>query len=311
MSRRPAGSPVLRRATWDLPAKWRGSHTSASKWPVSPRRSLQAFSQIGNLSSAPDANNPYLSQIAGRYSDVGSAPASSIAAPSVLGSSFDPRTASLNQYIDPNLALELNPTLAAIQRQAQIAKNGPGGVGSNATAAGAFGDARQGVEAAGVDEAAMRQAAAATGTAYQNAFTNAANLRGLDISNLINTQRENAALRQQQLMNELQSGGALQNLAYGQTGQQMSLNQALLGSGNQQQQLAQQLANLPYINSQGQLQFGTAQLSGLDQALLAARSGAPMSTTTQTTAPNNAGWALGGAVLGSNGFWNALPALAA
>src|SRR5437868_12121482 len=70
---------------------------------------LQAFNQIGNLSSAPDANNPYLTQIAGRYSDVGSAPAFSIAAPSVLGSSIDPRTASLNQYIDPNLQLELNP----------------------------------------------------------------------------------------------------------------------------------------------------------------------------------------------------------
>ena len=41
--------------------------------------------------------------------------------------------------MDPNPQAELAPTLQAIGQQAQIAMNGAGGVGSQATAAGAFG----------------------------------------------------------------------------------------------------------------------------------------------------------------------------
>src|SRR5215469_1795672 len=70
-----------------------------------------AFANIANLAAAPNANNPFFSGIANDFSRYGAAPAAKISAPSVLGANVDPTTANLNQYIDPNLKLELNPTL--------------------------------------------------------------------------------------------------------------------------------------------------------------------------------------------------------
>jgi hypothetical protein len=264
----------------------------------------QAFSQIGNLANAPNANNPFYSTIANDYANYGAAPAATITAPSVLGGGVDPTTAGLGAYIDPNLQLELNPTLAEITRQADIAKTGPGGVGAAATAAGAFGDARQGVENANVDEAAMRQAAQATGQAYQNAFQNAANLRGIDLSNLMNVQSANAALRQQQLQNMLGSGNALTNLAQYTTGTGLNLAQALGQAGTQQQQLAQQQLGNRY-NQQLQDLLGPYQyqLPALNSTLSALTPSQPSTQTIQQ--PNNAGWqlagALGGALFGGLG----------
>jgi hypothetical protein len=265
---------------------------------------LQSFAQVGNLASAPNAGNPFYNTIANDYANYGAAPAASIGAPSVLGATVNPAAASLNQYIDPNLQRELQPTLDAITRQAAIAKTGPGGVGAAATAAGAFGDARQGVENANVDEAAMRQAAQATGQAYQSAFQNAANLRGIDISNLIGTQTANAGLNEQALARVLGSGNALTNLAQYTTGTGLNLAQALGQAGTQQQQLAQQqLGNLYNQQLQNLLGPYQYQIPALNSTLAAL---APTQPSTQTVQqPNNAGWqlagALGGALLGGLG----------
>jgi hypothetical protein len=258
----------------------------------------QGFSAIGDLASAPNANNPFYNQISNDFSSYGSAPAAKIFAPSVLGGGTNAFTANLSDYVDPNLAFELNPTLANITRQANIAKYGPGGVGSAATAAGAFGDARQGVENANVDEAAMRQAAQATAGAYQNAFTNAANLRGVDVSNLIGAQTTNAGLNEQALQRMLGSGNALQNLAQFQTGTGLTLGNALLQAGGQQQQNQQQILNAAY-NQQLQNLLGPYQyqLPALNSALTAALKSQPSVTTTQQ--PNNALWALLGGGAGA------------
>ena len=97
--------------------------------PFNPMQN-QSFGAINTLATAPNANNPFYNQSAADLTNYGAAPASSISAPSVLGANVNPATASLNQYIDPNLQLELNPTLAEITRQAQIAKTGAGGGGS-------------------------------------------------------------------------------------------------------------------------------------------------------------------------------------
>jgi hypothetical protein len=258
----------------------------------------QGFSAISDLASAPNANNPFYNQISNDFSSYGAAPASKVYAPSVLGGGTNAFTANLSDYVDPNLAFELNPTLANITRQANIAKFGPGGVGASATAAGAFGDARQGVENANVDEAAMRQAAQATAGAYQNAFTNAANLRGMDVSNLIGTQSTNAGLNEQMLNRLLGSGNALSNLAQYTTGTGLTLGNALLQAGGQQQQNQQQILNAVY-NQQLQNLLGPYQyqLPALNSALTAALKSQPSVTTTQQ--PNNALWALLGGGAGS------------
>jgi hypothetical protein len=267
---------------------------------------VQSFRNIEGIAGSPNANNPYLSQIQQAYTTVGSTPASSISAPSVLGAGVNPATASLGQYIDPNLQMELQPTLANIELERQTAVSGAGGVGSQATGQGgadAFGDSRAGVAEAQTNKNALLADAQATGQAYQNAFTNAANLRGIDLSNLLQTQTTNAGLQQQQLQNVLGSGNALQNLATSQTGQALTLDQALLASGQLQQQQNQAVANLPWLNNQGQQQFELAGLAGQDAATATATPAAGYSTTSSTFAPNNAGWALagtlGGAILGS------------
>src|SRR5262249_17916094 len=110
-----------------------------------------AFSNVANLASAPNANNPFFSDIANDFSRYGAAPPSGIRAPRVRGANVHPATANPTQYIAPTLQLELIPTLQETPRQADIAKYGPGGVGAAATAAGAYGDARHGVENANVD----------------------------------------------------------------------------------------------------------------------------------------------------------------
>jgi hypothetical protein len=258
----------------------------------------QAFGQIGNLASAPNANNPFYNTIANDYASYGSAPAMSVSLPSVLGGNVNPATASLSQYVDPNLQFELNPTLAAISRQADIALTGAGGVGSQATAAGAFGDTRQGIQNAQTDYDAMLAAGQATGQAYQNAFQNAANLRGVDVSNLMNAQTTNAALRQQRLQNMLGSGNALTNLSQYTTGTGLDLAQALNQAGTQQQQNTQQQMNAAY-NQQLQNLLGPYQyqLPALNQTLSSSYQSQPI--TTQTQQPNNAGWNLAGSLLGS------------
>jgi hypothetical protein len=246
----------------------------------------QGWGKIADMASAPNANNPFFNQEANAFSAYGSAPQSSVFAPSILGGGTNPFTANLTDYVDPNLRFELDPALANITRQANIAKSGPGGVGAAATAAGAFGDARQGVENANVDEAAMRQAALATGQAYRDAFQNAAALRGTDISNLIGTQASNAQLREQMLNRMLGSGSALQNLAQFQTGQGLNLAQAAIAGGTQQQQNAQQqlsaLYNQQLQNLLGPYQY---QLPALTAALTAMKGTQP--SVTNTYQPNN------------------------
>lgn len=263
---------------------------------------LRAFGNIEGIAGSPNANNPYLAQIRQAYATYGATPAQSVSAPSVLGAGTNAATASLGDYVDPNLQMELNPTLSSIERQRQIAVSGAGGVGSQATGQGgadAFGDARAGVAQAQTNDAALRANAAATAQAYQNAFQNAASLRGIDVSNLINTQTTNAGLNEQALARVLGSGNALQNLSTSQTGQALTLDQALGAAGQQQQQQNQAQANLPWLNNQGQQQFSLAQLAALDAALGSATPAAGYNQTTTNSAPNNSGWALAGSLGGS------------
>jgi hypothetical protein len=144
----------------------------------------------------------------------------------------------------------------------------------------------------------MRQAAQATAGAYQNAFTNAANLRGIDVSNLIGTQSTNAGLNEQMLNRLLGSGNALSNLAQYQTGTGLTLGNALLQAGGQQQQNQQQILNAVYNqrlqNLLGPYQY---QLPALNSALTAAMKSQPSVTTTQQ--PNNALAALLGPLAGA------------
>ncbi|MBV8753358.1 MAG: hypothetical protein JO328_10930 [Hyphomicrobiales bacterium] len=260
---------------------------------------LQSFAQIGGLASAPNANNPFYSTIANDYANLGTTALPTIKPQSVLGGGVDPSATTLQSYIDPHLQMELAPTLQAIRQQAAQAMNGAGGVGSQATAAGAFGDARQGVQNAMTDYQAMLAAGQATGQAYQNAYQNALSVRGSDVSNAMNAQTANEQIAQQQLQNLVGSGNALTNLAQYTTGTGLNLAQALGQAGTQQQQLAQQqlasLYNQQLQNVLGPYQY---QVPALDSAVAALTPTQPSTQTVQQ--PNNAGWNLLGSILGSS-----------
>jgi hypothetical protein len=256
----------------------------------------QGWGKIAGMAGAPDANNPFFSTSANDFAAYGSAPASKVFAPSILGGNTNAFTANLTDYVNPALSFSLNPTLNEIAHQAQMAKNGPGGMGSAATAAGAYGDARHGVENANVDEAAMRQAGLATGQAYQNAFNTAAALRGTDVSNLMGAQTTNAGLNEQMLARILGSGNALTNLAGFQTGQGLTLANAAVQGGTQQQQNAQQQANAVYNK---QLQDLLAPYQYQLPALSAALSGLTATQPKTTTTSQPSGSLLG--ILGAGG----------
>jgi hypothetical protein len=256
------------------------------------------FSSIGNLATAPNANNPFYNQEANAFSALGSTPLPTIQPHSILGGNVSPTNTTIASYMDPNLQMELAPTLQAIQEQAGMAMTGAGGNGSQATAAGAFGDARQGVQNAMTDYQAMLAAGQATGQAYRNAYNNALNARQGDVSNVMSAQTANEQIAQQQLRNLVGSGNALQNLAGFQTGQGLNLAQAALAGGATQQSLTQQQLNAAY-NQQLQNLLGPYQyqVPALNSTLSALTPTQPSTTSVQQ--PNNAGWNILGSVLGA------------
>lgn len=265
--------------------------------PIAPLAN-QGLASVANLNAAPNANNPFYNQEANAFSTFGSTALPTISPQSVFGSGVNPANTTIASYMDPNLHTELAPTLQAINQQAQQAMWGAGGNASGATAAGAFGDARQGVQNAMTDYQAMLAAGQATGQAYQNAFQNAMNARNTDVANQMTAQQQNAQLAQQQLQNLLGSGTALQNLAQFQTGQGLNLAQAAISGGQYQQQTQQQALNALYSqqlqNLLGPYQY---QIPALNSSLAALTPTQPSTTTTQQ--PNNAGWNILGSVLGA------------
>jgi hypothetical protein len=273
---------------------------SAPLQGVAPIAALaaQGLGTVGSMGAAPNANNPFYNQEANAFSTYGSTPLPTINPQSVLGGNVSPTNTTIASYMDPNLQMELAPTLAAIQQQAGQAMWGPGGNGSQATAAGAFGDTRQGVQNSLTDYQAMLAAGQATGQAYQNAYQSALGARTGDVANLMAAQQANAGLAETQLQNILGSGNALQNLSGFQTGQGLNLAQAAISGGQTQQQTQQQALNAAY-NQQLQNLLGPYQyqIPALNSSLAALTPTQPSTTTTQM--PNNALWNVLGTVLGS------------
>jgi len=258
----------------------------------------QAINNIAGMANAPNADNPFYSAITNDYTTYGCTALPTIQPQSIVGSGTSPYNTNLSSYIDPNLSFEVQPILNAISQQSNIAKTGAGGIGSQATAAGAFGDARQGVQNAQEDYNAMLAAGQATGQAYQNAFNTAASLRGADVSNVMGAQSANEQIAQQQLQNLLGGANALTNLASYTTGQGLNLGQALLQAGGTQQQNQQQALSAFY-NQQLQNLLGPYQyqIPALNSTLSALTPTQPSTQTVQQ--PNNAGWNILGSVAGS------------
>lgn len=218
----------------------------------------------------------------------GSAPASSVNA-STISSAMNPY---MNQYVNYALAPQIE---AQNQQFAQQNK----GLDAAATSSGAFGDNRAGIEAANLTTQQNIGRQGLIGNAYNAAFNTAIGAGAQDVSNSLNAQTTNAGLNEQALARQLGAAGALQNLGTYQVN--TGTNLANLTNQFGQQQTAQSQAGLTAAYNQWlmaqQYPFQTAQLQ--NQTVGAAANAMPAATTQTTQQPNNAGWAIGGALLGS------------
>jgi len=147
------------------------------------------------------------------------------------------RLGSVNDYMNPFLQQALNPVIRDMQEAGQKQRVG---IGANATAAGAFGDARHGIVEAEQMRGEQRNIGDLSSQAYMNAFNTAMAQREADLNRFLGADTTNAA-------NNLQAGQFNVNALMAQQGQnadralaagQFNTNAAM------QADLANQAANL-------------------------------------------------------------------
>jgi hypothetical protein len=144
------------------------------------------------------------------------------------------------------------------------------------------------------------------GNAYNAAFNTAIGAGAQDVSNNLNAQTTNANLANTQLQNQLASSSGLQNVLGTQA------NMTGIENTYGQQQTAASQAGLNALYNQyllgQQYPFQTAGL--MNQTIGAGSAAMPASTVTTNQQPNNAGYALAGALMpslfngGTGGFSN-------
>jgi hypothetical protein len=196
-------------------------------------------------------------------------------------------------WMSPYVEQALQPQLQDIQRQGALSAQS---IGQGATSAGAFGDARLGIQQAENTRNTNQIASNAIGTGYQNAYASALgaaqNAFGQNTQAQLgafgaNTQAQLGAFnanagqynadRAAQMQANLAIPG-IQQAGYGLTQQAAS---DLYGAGQQQQQVQQQGLDLAYQDFLNQFEYPQEMLN----MLLATGAGQPYSTTRLTTTP--------------------------
>jgi hypothetical protein len=234
-----------------------------------------------------EASSPLVGQATGLVSDVGGANAQSVSAPTI-SSMMSPY---MSQYVQQSLA----PQLENLQQQFAQQNRG---AAANDTMAGAFGnDAQDAIYRSNLTNQQNIGLSGLVGNAYNSAFNTAIGAGAQDVSNNLNAQSTNANLANTQLQNQLSAASGLQNIIGTQTG--LTGLQNTMG----QQQTAASQAGLnaqynQYLMAQ-QYPFQTTQL--LNQTIGAGSQAMPATSQANsvTTAPNNVGYQVGGALLGA------------
>jgi hypothetical protein len=166
------------------------------------------------------------------------------------------------------------------------------GVNSAATSAGAFGDARAGIEAANTRFNQNVQREGVIGQAYDRAFQTAIGASAQDQSNNLTAQNANAGYNEQALARAIGGSSALQNLQNQQLG--------VAGAQNQmgQQQTAQEQAKLTAAYNQWLMaqQQPRQDAALVNQTVAAGAQAMPASQTAVEEKPNNSGWGLAGSL---------------
>lgn len=257
---------------------------------VAPLTSNQndAFGLIKNIAGS---SNPYLSDIEGLYKSFGSAPASSIATPSLLGAGTDARTASLTDYMNPYVMAALQPMLQDIERQGISQRKS---LDAQATMDGAFGDARSGVERGAQRRNENTLRTNTIGTGLKTAFDTASGLRTTDVANLMDTDKTNANLNETMLQRMITGGKALTDLDSSNVNRGLQTANALANAGGVEQNTAQKMNDAKYEEFLRSIGWDQEKIKTLTAAL----SSTPYEKTSVATSsePNNSGWGMLGSL---------------
>lgn len=219
---------------------------------------------------------------AGLIDQYSGAPAQSVGANTIAS--------QMSPYMSSYVEQALQPQL----RQMDISNaRDNAAVNSAATSAGAFGDARAGIEASNTRFNQNVQREGVIGSAYDQAFKTAIGAGGTDAGNKLTADTANANYAETALGRAVGGSSAMQGLQNQQLG--------VAGAQNQmgQQQTAKSQAELTAQYNQWLMaQQYPFQTAGLVNSTVQAGSGAmPASTTSTVEKPNNSGLALGGALL--------------
>lgn len=140
---------------------------------------------------------------------IGLAEKTSMAPPINTGRSVDENNVlgSISDYINPYVSNALAPTVRAIQLQK--AQNGKS-IDANATEAGAFGDARHGIQGGMNDFYGDQAVGDAVGKGYSDAFQQAMNNRQVDLSRFTSEQQQDFQNAWQAVNGLMTAGGVVQ-----------------------------------------------------------------------------------------------------
>jgi hypothetical protein len=248
------------------------------------------FSQLqeagfGQAANAVSSQNPFYQTSADLIGSYATTPGQSVT-PNSIASQMSPY---MNQYVSQALAPQIQ---AQNQQFAAQDRN----LNAQATASGAFGDARAGIEAANLTQNQDIARSGLIGNAYTNAFNTAIGAGAQDVGNQMQGGMFNAQMQQAGLGRQLTGAQALQQL-YG-TNLANLANQYGLSAqaGGAQQQQAQARLNVPYSDylAAQQWPFMTQQM--MNQTIGTAGGVFKPSETQTKSAPDNSGWATLGSV---------------
>jgi hypothetical protein len=236
----------------------------------------------------------------------GDAPASSVGTERLVDEGG--RLGKMSDYINPNVAATLDPTMRAIQEQDATRRQRQAGASASA---GAFGDARHGILERGIGQDTNREISDATSRAYSEAWNNAMGARSGDLGRFMQADSENAALKEAALGRGYQAATGLQTANEARLGRgfqaaqgisgaadaeqarKLGLIQSLLAGGGIQQQTQQNLRDARYAEFQRKSQDPYDKFN-----LLLSSFGKPNTTQQSTSTPDNPLMKIFGALAG-------------
>lgn len=246
-----------------------------------------AFQQLRDLIAGAPQLGP---QVLGQITQASTAPKQTVGTERVVDQTG--RLGAISDYMNPNVAATLAPTLRTIQEQADAQRKQ---LGASATMAGAFGDARHGVDEAMLGRNTNLAMSDAAAKAYSDAYNNAMNARSADLARFMQGDTTNAGLAEQALQRLMTGGLNLETAGTADQNKGLQLIASLLQTGGQQQGNTQ--AGLDAAYQEFLRKYGND--FNVVSALSGALRGLPMDTTTTATQPNNSGLAALGSLTGS------------